>query len=195
MEEAPAAPSMTTAKIKAPKPPPAVAVPRSTSRNFSKPAPKPPSKPALKVTKPVEEKEMELDPEDDELSEIERDEDAEEEEDEDEEEDEEEDDVEGEEDDEMNGDTTLPTAGDDELLEDSEDELANGDGSRGSTPDYAKLTKRQRGKGEDEGSFLALPMEPQIKKHFTAEEHRMRRAEMARRRKNLSEKRNEEEKV
>ncbi|MCJ1447028.1 MAG: hypothetical protein MMC23_007536 [Stictis urceolatum] len=37
--------------------------------------------------------------------------------------------------------------------------------------------------------------EPQIKKHLTAEEHAMRRAEMARRRKNLSEKRNEEEKM
>jgi hypothetical protein len=34
-----------------------------------------------------------------------------------------------------------------------------------------------------------------VKKHLTAEEHAMRRAEMARRRKNLSEKRNEEEKV
>ena len=39
------------------------------------------------------------------------------------------------------------------------------------------------------------PLEPQIKKHFTPEEHAMRRAEMARRRKNLSEKRNEEEKA
>lgn len=38
-------------------------------------------------------------------------------------------------------------------------------------------------------------VEPQIKKHLTAEEHAMRRAEMARRRKNLSEKRNEEEKM
>jgi hypothetical protein len=37
--------------------------------------------------------------------------------------------------------------------------------------------------------------EVQVKKHFTPEEHAMRRAEMARRRKNLSEKRNEEEKV
>lgn len=37
--------------------------------------------------------------------------------------------------------------------------------------------------------------EAQKKKHLTAEEHAMRRAEMARRRKNLSEKRNEEEKV
>lgn len=38
-------------------------------------------------------------------------------------------------------------------------------------------------------------IEPQVKKHLTAEERAMRRAEMARRRKNLSEKRNEEEKV
>lgn len=37
--------------------------------------------------------------------------------------------------------------------------------------------------------------EPQVKKHLTAEERVMRRTEMARRRKNLSEKRNEEEKV
>ena len=35
----------------------------------------------------------------------------------------------------------------------------------------------------------------QVKKHFTAEEHAMRRAEMARRRRNLSEKRTEEVKV
>lgn len=59
--------------------------------------------------------------------------------------------------------------------------------------DPSRLTKRQRGNlGTD---FLQLPMEPQIKKHLTEEEHAMRRAEMARRRKNLSEKRNEEEKM
>jgi hypothetical protein len=40
-----------------------------------------------------------------------------------------------------------------------------------------------------------IRLEVQVKKHLTAEEHAMRRAEMARRRKNLSEKRNEEEKV
>jgi len=40
-----------------------------------------------------------------------------------------------------------------------------------------------------------VAIEAQKKKHLTAEEHAMRRAEMARRRKNLSEKRNEEEKV
>ncbi|KAL8753890.1 MAG: hypothetical protein Q9199_004719 [Rusavskia elegans] len=72
-----------------------------------------------------------------------------------------------------------------------------GEGSRSSTPDLSKMTKRQRSRldqvmGSD---FLQLPMEPQIKKHLTAEEHAMRRSEMARRRKNLSEKRNEEEKL
>jgi hypothetical protein len=44
-------------------------------------------------------------------------------------------------------------------------------------------------------SLAKIIAEVQVKKHFTAEEHAMRRAEMARRRKNLSEKRNEEEKV
>lgn len=39
------------------------------------------------------------------------------------------------------------------------------------------------------------PSEVQAKKVFTAEEKAMRRAEMARRRRNLSEKRNEEVKV
>ncbi|KAK2810598.1 hypothetical protein FQN50_002855 [Emmonsiellopsis sp. PD_5] len=84
--------------------------------------------------------------------------------------------------------------------EDEQDELESDigtpiTGSRASTPDIAKMTKRQRGRMELGGDFLQLPMEPQIKKHLTAEEHAMRRAEMARRRKNLSEKRNEEEKM
>ena len=72
-----------------------------------------------------------------------------------------------------------------------------GGGSRASTPDLSKLTRRQRARLEEGGSghLLALPDEVQVKKHLTAEEHAMRRAEMARRRKNLSEKRNEEEKV
>ncbi|KAI9741203.1 MAG: hypothetical protein M1834_002916 [Cirrosporium novae-zelandiae] len=100
-----------------------------------------------------------------------------------------------EEDDEEMVDEGMEEVPDDEEIEeevdaDSDDETGTGT----STPDYAKLTKRQRGKG-DEGAFLALPMEPQVKKHLTAEEHAMRRAEMARRRKNLSEKRNEEEKM
>lgn len=99
---------------------------------------------------------------------------------------------------------------DDEL--DSDDDTPGG-GSRASTPDLNKLTKRQRARLEEGGSgyLMALPdgtslsysrshdtnniSEVQVKKHLTAEEHAMRRAEMARRRKNLSEKRNEEEKV
>lgn len=87
--------------------------------------------------------------------------------------------------------------GDEDDLDQDDDSRSIGDGSRDSTPDISKMTKRQRSRldqvmGSD---FLQLPMEPQIKKHLTAEEYAMRRAEMARRRKNLSEKRNEEEKV
>jgi Ino eighty subunit 2 len=44
-------------------------------------------------------------------------------------------------------------------------------------------------------AVLTFCPEVQVKKVFTAEEHAMRRAEMARRRRNLSDKRNEEVKV
>ncbi|KAL9004845.1 MAG: hypothetical protein Q9188_002364 [Gyalolechia gomerana] len=86
---------------------------------------------------------------------------------------------------------------DEDDMDQDEEGRSMGEGSRASTPDVSKMTKRQRSRldqvmGTD---FLQLPMEPQIKKHLTAEEHAMRRAEMARRRKNLSEKRNEEEKL
>ncbi|KAL9091360.1 MAG: hypothetical protein Q9159_001444 [Coniocarpon cinnabarinum] len=66
--------------------------------------------------------------------------------------------------------------------------------SDSSLPDLSKLTRRQRG-GIDEGSLLALSNEAQKKKFFTAEQITMRRAEMARRRKDLSERRNEQEKA
>jgi Ino eighty subunit 2 len=70
------------------------------------------------------------------------------------------------------------------------------DGSRSATPDPSKLTRRQRGVFEEENvGLLALSNEAQKKKLLSVEEHAMRRQEMARRRKNLSEKRNEEEKV
>lgn len=87
--------------------------------------------------------------------------------------------------------------GDEDDIEQEIEARSAGEGSRSSTPDLSKMTKRQRSRldqvmGSD---FLQLPMEPQIKKHLTEEEHAMRRSEMARRRKNLSEKRNEEEKV
>lgn len=78
---------------------------------------------------------------------------------------------------------------------DSDNEL-DGEGLA-SALDLNKLTRRQRARFEegDSGHLMALPDEVQVKKHLTAEEHAMRRAEMARRRKNLSEKRNEEEKL
>lgn len=135
----------------------------------------PTSKPSVTITpaqsgklKSVEAKEMEMDEEDEELSSVGTDG---------------EDDAEGED--------------ADEMIQDEDADLESGVGSRGSTPDPSKMTKRQLGRQNRvmEGNFLQLPMEPQIKKHLTAEEHAMRRAEMARRRKNLSEKRNEEEKM
>lgn len=91
----------------------------------------------------------------------------------------------------------LGSDGEDVDNEQDDEGRSIGGGSRSSTPDFSKMTKRQRSRMDQVmgGDFLQLPMEPQIKKHLTAEEHAMRRAEMARRRKNLSEKRNEEEKV
>ncbi|KAK5111570.1 hypothetical protein LTR62_004866 [Meristemomyces frigidus] len=85
--------------------------------------------------------------------------------------------------------------GEDEDLDASGEE--DDDLSRSGTPDLTKLTRRQRGRYEEEGdaSLMALSNEALKKKHLTAEEHAMRRAEMARRRKNLSDKKNEEEKL
>ncbi len=160
--------------------------PRSTNQQMPRPNNKQITKPAVIVTpaatapfKSVEEKEMEMAvEEDEELSELESNgeeglEDTNM-------------DAEGDED-ELGGEEDAE--GDEDI--DAEGEIDSGDETPGSTP--KPQTKRQR--GQDEGAFLALPMEPQIKKILTADEHRMRRAEMARRRKNLSEKRNEEEKV
>ncbi|KAL8867380.1 MAG: hypothetical protein Q9174_005702 [Haloplaca sp. 1 TL-2023] len=91
----------------------------------------------------------------------------------------------------------LGSEGDEGDAEQEDEGRGGDDESRSSTPDVSKMTKRQRSRLDQVmgGDFLQLPMEPQIKKHLTAEEHAMRRAEMARRRKNLSEKRNEEEKL
>lgn len=85
----------------------------------------------------------------------------------------------------------------DENEEEEGDELdsESDQNSRSVTPDLTKLTKRQRGALEEDPALMALSNEALKKKHLTAEEHVQRRAEMARRRKNLSEKRNEEEKV
>ncbi|KAI1433045.1 hypothetical protein GGR50DRAFT_696431 [Xylaria sp. CBS 124048] len=92
--------------------------------------------------------------------------------------------------------------GEDEEMEEAEaaDEDANlgsdDDGSRAETPDLTRMTKRQRARFVEDGdALMKLSDEVQAKKHFTAEELSMRRAEMARRRRNLSEKRNEEVKM
>ncbi|KAK5636498.1 hypothetical protein RRF57_012210 [Xylaria bambusicola] len=90
--------------------------------------------------------------------------------------------------------------GEDEEIEEAEpaeDDLgSDDDGSEAETPDLTKMTKRQRARFEENGdALMKLSDEVQAKKHFTAEELSMRRAEMARRRRNLSEKRNEEVKM
>lgn len=74
-----------------------------------------------------------------------------------------------------------------------DEEDAEGDDDDELEGDLTKMTKRQRARFEEgDENLLKLSDEVQAKKHFTAEELSMRRAEMARRRRNLSEKRNEE---
>lgn len=200
MEETPAPPAVKQTNARA--------APKVPPKETPKMNPRQLAKPSLIVTPAVEERSRSVgnmksvideddeddDEDDEELSELDSDaededqdetnaveEDAEGDEDElggeGEEDEEEEEELEGD-DEEMDGDEDIDS-----------DETPGGSGT--STPRLQ--TKRQR--AEDEGGFLALPMEPQIKKVLTADEHRMRRAEMARRRKNLSEKRNAEEKV
>ncbi|KAH7311727.1 PAPA-1-like conserved region-domain-containing protein [Stachybotrys elegans] len=83
-----------------------------------------------------------------------------------------------------------------EEAEEGEERDSDEDGSRAGSPDLAKMTKRQRARFEDEPQqYMKLSDEVQVKKHFTAEELSMRRQEMARRRRNLSEKRTEEVKM
>lgn len=107
------------------------------------PIAKPPAKPTLTVTpaqdakfKSVEAKEMEMEDDDEELSELSENDDEE--------------DVEGEED----------AEADDDVDMEQDDEGRSDGGSRGSTPDVSKMTKRQQGRltqvvGSD---FLQLPM-------------------------------------
>jgi Ino eighty subunit 2 len=104
--------------------------------------------------------------------------------------------------------------GESEADEELNSDETPGGGSRADTPDLSRMTARQRAKhggasqeymklsdGTSKGMASPEPAsdklfaEVQVKKHFTAEELSMRRAEMARRRRNLSEKRNEEVKV
>ncbi|KAF7593724.1 hypothetical protein BBP40_011016 [Aspergillus hancockii] len=151
--------------------PPQPPVSRRHTKSSGAPAPS-------KAVKGVEAKEMELDADEDE---------------DDEELSEPDSDAEGEPDDQEESGIGNTNGAEEDLDDEEEDDedLDSDDGTP--TADLARMTKRQRGNlGND---FLQLPMEPQVKKHLTAEERAMRRAEMARRRKNLSEKRNEEEKM
>lgn len=155
-----------------------------------------PAKPSA-AQEAVEAKELAVDEDEDEdLSELVSDSEGEDE------------DAEGEDDDgEAEDDDELAAANDNEEMDSGEDM------SRSHTPDLSKMTRRQQAMvvQSADASLMALSngmswhlcfhyllitsTEAQKKKHLTAEEHAMRRAEMARRRKNLSEKRNEEEKV
>ncbi|RTE76454.1 hypothetical protein BHE90_009084 [Fusarium euwallaceae] len=84
----------------------------------------------------------------------------------------------------------------DEEEEEEEEADSDDEGSQDESPDLTKMTKRQRARFEDEPQqYMKLSDEVQAKKVFTAEELSMRRQEMARRRRNLSEKRNEEVKM
>jgi len=128
----------------------------------------------------VEEKEMVMDDDDEELSELT----------------EEDDELAGEEDAEGEEVVEDDEEGDEDEDEEDEDSEMTPATSRGMTPDLSKLTRRQRAAYEEyDGGLMALSNEAQKKKHLTAEEYAARRAEMTRRRKNLSEKRNEEEKM
>ncbi|TLS24852.1 hypothetical protein PpBr36_08058 [Pyricularia pennisetigena] len=103
-------------------------------------------------------------------------------------------DAEGEEDIDAEGEE-IEVAGEEEEEDDDDDE-DDETGSREETPDLTKMTKRQQARFKDEAAeYMELSNEVQAKRTFTAEELSMRRAEMARRRRNLSEKRNEEVKM
>ncbi|KAL7273649.1 hypothetical protein RUND412_003477 [Rhizina undulata] len=92
---------------------------------------------------------------------------------------------------------------DDELL-DSDEEMAGADPfrSRTGTPDMSRMTKRQKGMLDDVYSADLLELPAGIERSsaakivpLTADEAALKRAEMARRRKNLTDQRLEEEKM
>jgi Ino eighty subunit 2 len=85
-----------------------------------------------------------------------------------------------------------------DLEMDEEDEVGydDDDDEGAATPDITKMTARQRARfvSETPDELVELTDEPIRKKVLTEEAEQLRRAEMARRRKNLSERRLEEEK-
>ncbi|EXJ70907.1 uncharacterized protein A1O5_05899 [Cladophialophora psammophila CBS 110553] len=81
---------------------------------------------------------------------------------------------------------------DEDELDDSSDETP---ASGAATPDPTRMTKRQRGRPEDQGSLMALDMAPQQRKFFTDEEKAMKKDEHARKRKELTKRKVQEEKT
>lgn len=167
-----------------PPPPKRQAVPKPPKITLKPPAktdPKQPTKPKLVVTPAkvgplmsVEDQEMEDDPDDDEVEESSDLSDEDDDEDEDDEEEEEEqtnlndEDAEGEEEEVVADQDALaagkalgPGEDDDDDLDDSSDETPV---SGAATPDQGRMTKRQRGRPEDEGHLMALDMAPQQRK-------------------------------
>ena len=171
--------------------------------------------------KPVEDQEMEDDPGDDEVdgsSDLSNDDEEEDEEEDDDDEDEE-DEEEG-----MQTTILEDAGGeagvggedgqgeDEEMDEDdvsSDDSSEDTPGSGAATPDPNKLTKRQRGQPDDAGSLMALDMAPQQRKvcsasilvkhantlqFFTDAEKAMKKDEHARKRKELTKRKIQEEK-
>jgi len=215
--------SSARGKSSAPTPTPATAaakpgltfrIPKKPGTETKKPSPEQRLKAAPKITA-VEDKQVALAnaSDDEELSELDdddeiegREEDVDEEEeeqDEDSEEDGDSDDdeeAEEEEDDDAEADTDsdqemteIPSALD-QLTSAAAENASDSelDTSQTGTPDPSRLTRRQRGAPDD--TLLALSNEATKKKFLTAEQVTMRKAEMARRRKDLSEKRAQEEK-
>ncbi|KAK7414738.1 hypothetical protein QQX98_006422 [Neonectria punicea] len=83
-----------------------------------------------------------------------------------------------------------------EEVDDDEEEADSDDLGSQDEVDLTKMTKRQRARFEEEPQqHMKLSDEVQAKKVLSAEELSMRRQEMARRRRNLSEKRTEEVKM
>lgn len=173
---------------KAPDPP---KPPKITLKTPSKKATKPPITPSVIVTpadvgpvQSVEDEEMEEDPDDDEAGEeselLDNDETNLNEED-----------AEGEEDleDELGG--------EDEELDDDDDDLGDSDSegqaSGTATPDPTKMTSRQRGRPIE--PLMALDMAPQQRKFFTDAEKAMKKDEHARKRKELTKRKTQEEKT
>ena len=171
--------------------------------------------------RPVEDQEMEDDPGDDEVdgsSDLSND-DEEEDEEEDEDDEDEEDEEEGMQTtilEDAGGEAGVGGEGgqaeDEEMDEDdisSDDSSEDTPGSGAATPDPNKLTKRQRGQPEDSGSLMALDMAPQQRKvgatanlgqhanmlqFFTDAEKAMKKDEHARKRKELTKRKIQEEK-